>query len=178
MVSVVDPLVPYILIRVCWSASGPVITVECFDLTRPLVTMTNLTDVLNPSSGNGLGLSDAIPTVSGANPLVAIADNPRGYPPFELRLVPTYTNRQLRYYHVSRAILNVDKEELKRKIDDRKEILDLISWDGNTRENTLEANTSLISSSPPPPPHSISRTLSLNANNEEDSEYPKPPPRY
>ena len=70
------------------------------------------------------------------------------------------------------------REELKRKIDDRKEILDLISWDGNTRENTPEASTSLILSSPPPPPYSISQTLSFNANNEEDSEYPKPPPEY
>ena len=108
--------------------------------------MTNLTDVLNPSNGSGPGLNDVVPTVSGANPLITTTNNPYGYPPFELRLVPTYTNRQLRYYHVSRAILDVDKEELKRKIDDRKEILDLISWDGNTRENTLEASTSLISS--------------------------------
>ena len=89
--------------------------------------ITNLTDVLNPSSNNSLGLNDTIPIVSSANPLIAIADNPRGYPPFELRLVPTYTNRQLRHYHVSGAILDVDKEELKRKMDDRKEILDLIS---------------------------------------------------
>ena len=89
--------------------------------------MTNLTDVLNPSNGSGPGLSDATPTVSGADPPIATADNPHGYPPFELRLVPTYTNHQLRHYHVFRAILNVDKEELKRKIDDRKEILDLIS---------------------------------------------------
>ena len=140
--------------------------------------MTNLTDVLNPSSGNSLGLSDATPTVSGANPPIATADNPHGYPPFELRLVPTYTNRQLRHYHVSGAMFDVDKEELKRKMDDRKEILDLVSWDGNTRDNTPEASTSLISSSPPPPPHSISRTLSFNANSEEDSEYPKPPPGY
>src|SRR6266516_770314 len=116
MVNVVDPLVPYILIRERWSASGPVITVESFDLTRPFVMMTNLTDVLNPSSGSGLGLSDTIPAVSGANPPVAIADNPRGYPPFEFRLVPTYTNRQLRHDHVSGAMLYVDKEELKRNI--------------------------------------------------------------
>ena len=140
--------------------------------------MTNLTDVLNPSSGSSLGPSDATPAVSGANPPIVITDNPRGYPPFELRLVPTYTNRQLRHYHVFRAILDVDKEELKRKMDDRKEILDLISWDGNTRKNTLKASTFLISSSPPPLPHSVSRTLSLNADSKEDSEYPKPPLRY
>ena len=140
--------------------------------------MTNLTDVLNPSNGSSLSLSDATPTISGANPPIAIADNPRGYPPFEFHLVPTYTNRQLRHYHVSKAILDVDKEELKRKMDDRKEILDLVSWDGNTRENTPEVNTSLISLFPPPPPYSVSRTLSLNANSEEDSECPKPPSGY
>ena len=140
--------------------------------------MTNLTDVLNPSNGSGPGLNDTVPTVSGANPPIAIADNPRGYPPFEFHLVPTYTNRQLRHYHVSGAIFDVDKEELKRKMDDRKEILDLVSWDGNTRENTPEASTSLISSSPPPPPHSVSRTLLLNTNNKEDSKYPKPPLKY
>src|SRR5256885_4444753 len=99
--------------------------------------MTNLTNVLNPSSNNGPGPSNATPAASGANPPIATADNPRGYPPFELRLVPTYTNRQLRYYHVSRAILDVDKEELKRKMDDRKEILDLVSWD-RSEEHTSE----------------------------------------
>ena len=41
------------------------------------------------------------------------AENPSGYPPFDLRLIPTYTNNQLRYYHMIDAILNADKVAIK-----------------------------------------------------------------
>ena len=143
--------------------------------------MTNL--INNPSaSGSAPGPSaSSAPAVSGINttnappasPVALSVDNPRSYPAFDLRLFPTYTHRQLRYYHISGAMLNVDKEELRRQMNDRKEVLELVSWDGNTRANTPESDTrhtSLISPSPPPPPHSASRTLSLDADSEANSE--------
>ena len=55
-------------------------------------------------------------TTANANdtPILPIIPNPQGYPPFDLCLLPTYTNNQLRYYHISGAILNVDEEKLAR----------------------------------------------------------------
>jgi len=64
------------------------------------------------------------------------ADNPHGYLPFDLRLMATYTNSQLRHYHTSGAMLNVDKAEFKRLMEERKDTLEMIDWDGNTQENT------------------------------------------
>ena len=52
-------------------------------------------------------------------PVLPIVPNPRGYPPFNLRLLPTYTNNQLRYYYISGAILNVDEEELAKQMNKR-----------------------------------------------------------
>jgi hypothetical protein len=57
--------------------------------------------------------------------------NQHGYPPFDLCHVPTYTNNQLHYYHISGAMLNVNKVELKEQMDDQKAALELINWDGN-----------------------------------------------
>ena len=61
------------------------------------------------------------------------ADNPSGYPPFDINLIPAYTNNQLRYYHTIGAMLNLDKTMLKSQMEERKTALDLIDWDGNTR---------------------------------------------
>ena len=60
------------------------------------------------------------------------ADNPHGYPPFNLHFVPTYTNDQLHHYHISGAMLSADKAELKQQMEERKAALELINWDGNT----------------------------------------------
>ena len=68
--------------------------------------------------------------------------NPRSYPPFNLRLLPTYTNNQLRYYHISGAMLDVDEEELARQMNKRRAALKAVNWDGETRENTPEASLS------------------------------------
>ena len=102
---------------------------------------------------------------------VLIADKPRvDDPPFDLRLVPTYTNNQLRRYYISRVILNVDKTELKKQMDERKATLELIDQDGNTRENTLvSSNFTPLLSVP-----SNSRTLLFDYDSEADFECPKP----
>ena len=66
--------------------------------------------------------------ISAPNARVApTANNPHGYPPFNLRHVPTYTNNQLRYYHISGAMLNADKAELKRQMEERQTAIDLIN---------------------------------------------------
>src|SRR2546430_9970025 len=75
-------------------------------------------------------------------PVLPDVPNPRGYPPFDLRLLPTYTNNQLRYYHISGAILNVDEDKLARQMNKRRAALKAVNWDGDTRENTPEASIS------------------------------------
>ena len=65
--------------------------------------------------------------------------NPRNYPPFDIRHVLTYIDRQLRYYYVCRALLSIDRAQLKAKMDERKANIEIISWDGITRENTPDA---------------------------------------
>lgn len=95
-------------------------------------------------------------------------ENPRGYPPFDIRLVSSYTNNQLRHYHISGAMFNVDKTEFRNQMGERKTTLELINWDGDTRENTPTGPDSPL----PPPPLSTSRTLSFDVDSEADSECP------
>jgi hypothetical protein len=114
----------------------------------------------------------ADPPVNPSNVRIAPTnDNPRGYPPFDLQHVPTYTKNQLHYYHTSRAMLGVDKTELMRQMEERKALLEVIDWDGNTRENTPAGSLP-----PDPPVPSSSRTLSFDNDSEADSECPAPLP--
>jgi hypothetical protein len=68
------------------------------------------------------------------------------------------TNNQLRHYHISGATLNVDKDKFKKQIQERNAALELVNWDGDTREITPVDHGP--SSSLPPP--SSSRTLSFD----------------
>src|SRR5437667_2454720 len=117
------------------------------------------------------------PAVATDGPLVnPRAPNPRGYPPFDLQYVPTYTNRQLRFYQASGALLSVDRAALKAQMEARKDDMELVDWDGNTRENTPDGTTS--SAVPTPPVSDTTRTLSLDADSENDSECPQVPSGY
>ena len=97
-------------------------------------------------------------------PILPIVLNPQGYPPFDLRLLSTYMNNQLRYYYISGVILNVDEEELAKQLNKRKAALKAVNWDRDTRENTLDASISAFTLLLLPP--STSRTFSLNDDNE------------
>jgi hypothetical protein len=66
-------------------------------------------------------------TEPAVNSRLPTTNNPRGYPPFDLHLVPTYTNNQLRYYHISGATLNVDQAEFKRRLEERKAALEMVN---------------------------------------------------
>src|SRR5437667_12013166 len=105
-------------------------------------------------------------------PVLPIVPNPRGYSPFNLRHLPTYTNNQLRYYHISGAMLDVDEEDLIRQLNKRRAALKAVNWDGDTHENILDTTTPSVipAFTPPPPPSaSASRTLSLDNHSEPDS---------
>ena len=64
------------------------------------------------------------------------AENPCGYPPFNICFIPIYTNNQLCYYHMIGAMLGADKTALRSQLEDRKTSLELVNWDGNSRPNT------------------------------------------
>src|SRR5213083_1438326 len=78
-------------------------------------------------------------TATKALPIDTTIPNPRNYPPFDIRRVPTYTNRQLRYYYTYGALLSIDRAQLKAKMDERKADMEITSWNGITRENTPKA---------------------------------------
>src|SRR5438034_9307404 len=109
-------------------------------------------------------------------PVLPVVSNPRGYPPFDLRLLATYTNNQLRYYHISGAILDVDEEDLTRQLNKRRATLKAINWNGDSRENTPDTTIpSVVPAFTPLPPlasASASRTLSLDDDGESDSDCP------
>src|SRR5438045_9080205 len=75
-----------------------------------------------------------------------------GYPPFDMRLVPNYTNNQITYYYTTGAIPAADQARFHQLMKQRKTSLDLIGWngesdsgnDGNDRRNndTLTADNS------------------------------------
>ena len=102
----------------------------------------------------------------------SVVENPHGYPPFDLHRVPTYTNNQLRYYQISGALLNVDKTRLKDQLQERKNALELVDWDGDTRENTPNPPSITTSFLSPHPP-SDSHILSFNDDSEADSDCPQ-----
>ena len=56
---------------------------------------------MNTLTGNNASGTEASPPPPTTD--VSLVDtsvpNPRGYPPFDLRRVPTYSTRQLRYYY-------------------------------------------------------------------------------
>ena len=47
------------------------------------------------------------------------AENPSGYPPFDLHLISNYTNNQLCYYHMISAMLDANKAAVKNQLKDR-----------------------------------------------------------
>lgn len=127
-------------------------------MTDPVVENTSLSTPEQP------------PTSS--NHANSVVENPHGYPPFDLHRVPTYTNNQLRYYQISGALLNVDKTRLKDQLQERKNALELVDWDGDTRENTPNPPSIATSFLSPRPP-SDSHILSFNDDSEADSDCPQ-----
>jgi len=62
-------------------------------------------------------------------------ENPRGYPPFDMRLVPNYTNKQITYYYTTGAIPAADQGQFQKLMEQRKTSLDLIGWDGESSDD-------------------------------------------
>jgi hypothetical protein len=144
-----------------------------FIMTNPQLSATAATD--GPSNT----LADAavdIPAVMNDPTVDPRVPNPRGYPPFDLQRVPTYTNRQLRYYQASGALLSIDRAAFKAQLTARKEDMELVNWDGDTRENTPDASVAPSTHASIPASSIVSRTLSYDNDGEPDSDCPDPIP--
>src|SRR5438477_1416482 len=94
-----------------------------------------------------------------ANPHVHVmptSENPCGYSPFDMHLVPNYTNNQITYYYTTGVIPAANQARFHQLMKQCKTSLDLIGWDGesdsgndgNDRRNndTLTADNSDLSS--------------------------------
>ena len=64
-----------------------------------------------------------IDTLTRASTPNAVILNPHNYPPFNLHQVPSYTNRQFRYYQFSGTTLDTNTNNLKKRLDERKATL-------------------------------------------------------
>src|SRR5438477_4528803 len=59
-------------------------------------------------------------------------ENPHGYPPFDMHLVPNYTNNQITYYYTTGVIPASDQAQFHQLMKQHKTSLDLIGWDGTS----------------------------------------------
>ena len=59
--------------------------------------------------------------------VISTADNPKGYPPFNIHLVLVYMNDQLCYYYTTGALLDIDKTRFRNQIKEYKNILELVN---------------------------------------------------
>jgi len=80
------------------------------------------------------------PAVSNAR-VEPTTENPYGYPPFNLCLIPSYTNKQLHHYHITSTTLNADKTEFRTQMKECETALELVNWDGNTPVNTPSSSS-------------------------------------
>ena len=111
------------------------------------------------NAGNG----DNVPT---ANPNARVDptdDNPRGYPPFDMRLVPNYTNNQLTYYYTSGAIPAAEQARFQQLMKQRKTSLEMLGWNGASDDND----------EPSTPEESVTPAIENS-----DSDCPAPLPGY
>ena len=129
--------------------------------------MTSLTSYEAPAIGTSSVTTKVLP-------IDTTILNPRNYLPFDIRHVLTYIDRQLRYYYAYRALLSIDRAQLKAKMDERKADMEITGWDGVTHENIPNAASLVLVPLVPSSRSVIStQTLSLNDDSEIDSDYPK-----
>src|SRR6266480_4153122 len=124
---------------------------------------------LNGNNGGDTNISDEgeAPITNPRARILLTPENPRGYPPFDLRLVPNYTNNQLTHYYATGAISVDDQPRFHQLMKQRKTSLDLLGWNGESDTETIGRSTRNDPETPP-----------LNSNSGTDSDYPTPLPGY
>jgi hypothetical protein len=93
-------------------------------------------DSICNTNSNGNSSNDSSKPI--ANPHTCIAptpENPHGYSPFNMCLVPNYMNNQITYYYTSGAIPAAEQAWFQQLMKQHKTSLDLIGWDGASDED-------------------------------------------
>ena len=80
----------------------------------------------NSSGNTNIPDDSAEPVINPQARVEPTPKNPRGYPPFDLRLVPNYTNNQLTHYYATGAISGDDQPRFHQLMKQRKTSLDLL----------------------------------------------------
>src|SRR5947207_6833880 len=119
---------------------------------------------------NGQGNSESDGDEPILNPHACVPptlENPRGYPPFDMRLVPNYTNNQITHYYTTGAIPTTNQPQFHQLMKQQKTSLDLIGWDGESDDgnnrNSKRNNDTLTAD---------------NSNPSSDSDCPVPLPNF
>lgn len=66
--------------------------------------------------------------------------NPRGYPPFDMQLIPSYANNQITHYFTSGAIPAAELPRFQQLMQQRKAALDTIGWGGASDDENASRN--------------------------------------
>jgi hypothetical protein len=91
--------------------------------------MASNNDTISQGSGHG---NDNEPTLNPQARVEPTPENPRGYPPFDMRFVSNYTNSQITYYFITGAIPAADQSRFHKLMKERKTSLNLIGWNGES----------------------------------------------
>src|SRR5436190_18006229 len=109
--------------------------------------------MMEVNNGQGNGKSDGNEPI--LNPHAHVPptlENPCGYPPFDMRLVPNYTNNQITHYYTTRAIPATNQPRFHQLMKQQKTSLNLIGWDsesddGNNRNSERNNDTLMADNS-------------------------------
>src|SRR5438045_5672060 len=85
----------------------------------------------NNGKGNGESNGDE-PILNPHTHVPPTLENPCGYTPFDMHLVPNYTNNQITYYYTTGVIPAADQARFHQLMKQRKTSLNLIGWDGKS----------------------------------------------
>jgi hypothetical protein len=117
------------------------------------------------SNNNANGGNDG--SEPATNPRARVAstpENPHGYPPFDMRLVPNYTNNQITFYYTTGVIPAAEQTRFQQLMKQRKTSMDLIGWDGASDDDERRTDDSDDSETP--------------EHENSDSDCPAPLPGY
>jgi hypothetical protein len=64
--------------------------------------------------------------------IIPTLENPRGYPPFDMRSICGFTNNQVIYYLTTGAIPLADQPDFQKAMEHRKKALQIANWDGTS----------------------------------------------
>src|SRR5438045_7861124 len=111
--------------------------------------------MMEANNGQGNSKSDGDKSILNPHAHVPpMLENLCGYPPFDMRLVPNYTNNQITHYYTTRAIPAANQPRFHQLMKQQKTSLDLIGWDsesddGNNRNSERNNDTLTADNSNP-----------------------------